>query len=385
MAGDRAIGFRGAAAALCDNITAEGVETRASSRMLEGYVPVFSAAAVEILQGAGAELHPVSGSEFGFSDFRGDDYRAAARAVAERAALLGLDSGPDGGVTLSVEGLPVFALRPTLGAFSRHGLIAASSSADGVGVIARDGNTLAAAYDLLAVKDPRDILSQGAREPGVGAACDLKTITVGLPKGWDEGLSEERQRAVKSALDALTARGAAAVEIDLPLAAYAPQVLLVLRCAEATSNLGKLDGMQYGYRTASYRGIDELLVKTRGEGLGELVKRRLLFGNFCLSAKQFDAYFKKAYDLRGAIAAELAGALSRCDVILTPTAADFQGIGDDDRRYHEAVRFAAPGVLAGLPAVGVPGGVALTGAKFSEGRLIAMAGVLESLAGRGTL
>ncbi len=368
--------------AIKDNLSTRGVETTCASRILKGYVPPFDATVVERLKAAGAvllgktnmdefamgsstensaffpthnpwDLERVPGGSSGGS--------AAAVAAGEALAALGTDTGGSVRQPASLCGL--VGVRPTYGRCSRYGLIAFASSLDQPGPLTRDVRDAALLMQVMAGHDPRDATTWQAPVPDYVAALgegDLHGLRVGVPKEYFvEGVEAAVEQAVRSAIETLAELGAEIVEVSLPHSETGLPVYYLIAPAEASANLARFDGIRYGYR-AEARTLEELYFRTRGEGFGPEVKRRIMLGTYALSAGYYDAYYRKAQQVRTLIRRDFDRAFEQVDVIVGPTspvtAFRLGERTDDPLQMYLADIFTLSQALAGIPALSLPCG-----------------------------
>ena len=400
---------------LKDNISTDGIPTTCCSRILEGYVPIYDATVWKLLREQGAVLlgktnmdEFAMGSSCETSCFggaknphslkhvAGGSSGGVASAVGGRLAVYGLGSDTGGSIRQPASFCGIVGLKPTYGAVSRFGLIAYASSFDQIGPIASTVEDAALVYDAIAAYDPMDSTSRGRVNPPTapGLGADIRGMKIGVAKEYMEGLRPEVLAAVEGALQVYESLGAVIVHFDLPELKYALPVYYILACAEASSNLGRYDGIRYGYRAPHYDDINDMICKTRSEGFGEEVKRRILLGTYVLSSGYYDAYYKKAHNLRGAIVEAFSRAFAACDVILAPTvpmtAFEENVSAKDPIETYMTDICTVPVNIAGLPAVslpcgmdaaGLPIGMQLIGNHFEEGRILNAAYQYERAAG----
>ncbi len=380
----------GVPVAIKDNLCTRGVRTTASSRILESYVPPYTATAVERLEAAGAvivgktncdEFAMGSSNEtsaFGpvrnpwaLERIPGGTSGGSAAAVAAVLAPLALGSDTGGSIRQPAALCGVVGLKPTYGRVSRYGLIAHASSLDQVGPLARTVRDAAIALGVIAGGDPCDATSASEPVPDytTGLTGDIRTLRVGVPRALlDKGVDGDVSGALLAALDALKSRGATLVDIDLPHARYATAVYYLVSTAEASSNLARFDGVRYGFRAkaeprTSGADLRTMYARTRAQGFGTEVKRRIMLGTYVLSAGYYDAYYLKAQRLRTLILRDYEQAFSGAnpvDVIAMPTSPTpaFR-LGErtsDPLQMYLADVFTVSANLAGLPAVSVPCG-----------------------------
>jgi aspartyl-tRNA(Asn)/glutamyl-tRNA(Gln) amidotransferase subunit A len=410
----------GVPVAIKDNLCTAGLRTTASSRMLESYVPPYDATVVARLEAAGAvvigktncdEFAMGSSSEnsaFGpvrnpwaLDRIPGGTSGGSAAAVAARLAPLALGSDTGGSIRQPAALCGVVGLKPTYGRVSRYGLIAHASSLDQVGPMTLTVRDAAIALRVMAGSDTADATSAPEPVPDYAAALtgDIRGVRVGVPRRLlDHGVDAEVSRAIAAAFDALTARGATLVDVDLPHARYAIPVYYLVSTAEASSNLARYDGVRYGFRATLPPGdrnadLHGMYARTRAQGFGAEVKRRIMLGTYVLSAGYYEAYYLKAQQVRTLILRDYEQAFSgtdAVDVIAMPTSPTpaFR-IGErmeDPLQMYLADVFTASASLAGLPAVSVPCGfttgrlpigLQLTGRRFDESTLLRIADAYE--------
>lgn len=414
MAGEKLGPLEGVPMLLKDNISTAGIKTTCASRMLEHYRPIYDATVWSVLKAQGAVLlgkgnmdEFAMGSSCETSCFGGarNPYHrghvaggssgGVAAAVGGNLAVYGLGSDTGGSVRQPASFCGVVGLKPTYGAVSRYGLIAYASSLDQIGPVTHSVLDAAVVYDAIACKDPMDTTSQGQKEP-VANRLDgkVKGLRIGLPDSYYQGLSDGVAAALKKAAGDYQAMGAELVRFSFPELRYALPVYYILACAEAASNLGRYDGIRYGYRAKGYHSIHEMVCKTRSEGFGAEVKRRILLGNYVLSSGYYDAYYQKANNLRGKIIEAFRRAFERCDVMLAPTVpvtafACGRPHSDPTEDYYADI-CTVPVNIAGLPAVsvpcgfdeaGLPVGMQLIGPHFAEREILNAAYAFEQSAG----
>ena len=415
-AGEKLSPLAGIPMTLKDNISTRGIETTCCSKILRGYVPIYDATVWDILKNQGAVLlgkanmdEFAMGSTCGTSCFGGaknphDTGRVAggssggvAAAVAGNVAAYGLGSDTGGSIRQPASFCGIVGFKPTYGAVSRYGLVAFASSFDQIGPIARSVEDAALIYDAIARYDPMDSTSsRQARPASPSLGRDIKGLKIGVVREYFDGIRPDVDAAVRKALSVYESLGAQLVELSMPQIKYGLPVYYILACAEASSNLGRYDGIRYGYRTEHYADRGEMVCKTRSEGFGAEVKRRILLGTYVLSAGYYDAYYKKAQNLRGTLVRAFQAAFEKCDVIASPTVP--MTAFPQDFTAQDAVETyltdicTVPVNIAGLPGVSVPCGfgadsmpvgMQLIGAKFTEPALLNAAFQYEQAA-RGT-
>jgi aspartyl-tRNA(Asn)/glutamyl-tRNA(Gln) amidotransferase subunit A len=398
--------------AIKDVICTKGVPTTCSSRILEGFVPPYDATVVTKLRAAGALfLGKTNMDEFAMgsstenSAFRttrnpwnlacvpgGSSGGSAAAVAADMCAgALGTDTGGSIRQPGGFCGIP--ALKPTYGRVSRYGLVAFASSLDQIGPMTKDVRDAAILLGVMAGHDPLDSTSAEVPVPDYEAMLtgDIRGLRIGIPAEYFiEGMAPEVAAAVRGAIATLEGLGAMSVPVTLPHTAYAVATYYLVATAEASSNLGRYDGVKYGYRTPTSAHLIEMYLKTRREGFGPEVKRRIMLGTYALSAGYYDAYYLKALKVRTLIRRDFTQAFERCDLIVTPTSptAAFR-LGekaDDPLQMYLADVFTISANLAGIPGMsvncgftgaGLPIGLQFLGKPFDEGTILRAAHAYE--------
>ena len=391
--------------ALKDNIMTRGIETTAASKMLRKFVPPYDATVVGRLEAAGAIFlgktnldefamgSSTENSAFGPSrnpwnpdHISGGSSGGSAVAVAAGFAAIGLGSDTGGSIRQPASLCGIAGLKPTYGRVSRYGLIAFASSLDQIGPMARTAYDAALALSVLAGPDQYD--STASQEPAgdyPGALTgDIRGVRLGVPrKMLEQGVDSAVRDCFYSALDILRGRGVDLIDIDLPHAPYAISTYYVVATAEASSNLARYDGVRYGFRAEEARDLRDMYEKTRSQGFGPEVKRRIMLGTYVLSAGYYDAYYLKAQQVRTLIRRDYDRAFERVDAVVMPTSptAAFR-IGEkieDPLSLYLTDVFTVSANLAGLPALSIPCGLTpnnlpiglqLTGKPFDEATLL---------------
>ena len=399
--------------AVKDNICTQGVRTTCASRMLEQFTPPYDATVVGKLREQGYILvgktnldefamgSSTENSAFGASrnpwnvqTVPGGSSGGSAAAVAadECAAALGSDTG--GSIRQPAAFCGVVGLKPTYGRVSRYGLVAFASSLDQIGPITKDVTDAALLLDVIAGYDPRDSTSANVPVPDYLKALkrkDLKRVKVGVPvEYFGEGLDPEVEQAVRTAIEGLRELGADVREVSLPRTDAAVATYYVIATAEASSNLARYDGVKYGTRAKESRDLLEMYVKTRAEGFGAEVKRRIMLGTYVLSAGYYDAYYGKAQAVRTLIREDFKSAFEDVDVLVTPVtptpAFKFGEKVQDPLQMYLSDIYTISVNLAGLPAIalpcgfskaGLPIGMQLIGRAFEEDLLLRAAHAYE--------
>lgn len=392
---------------LKDNISTTGIETKCCSKILEGYKPIYNATAWDLLQSNGAVLlGKTNMDEFAMgsacenscmgraknphdkSRVTGGSSGGGAAAVAGNLAAYALGSDTGGSIRQPASFCGIVGLKPTYGSVSRYGLIAYASSFDQIGPIAQTAEDAALVFDAICGYDFRDSTSVKTESGSSYNKLNnsIKGLKIGIPREYYDGVNEEVKSSIEKAMKVYESLGAKIEYFSLPEVKYSLPVYYILVCAEAASNLARFDGVRYGYRTENYKDINEMMCKTRSEGFGAEVKRRILLGNYVLSSGYYDAYYKKAQDLRKVIANAFNSAFEKFDVFLTPTS-PFTAF-EAGKEYGSPTEIyladicTAPVNTVGIPGISVPCGfdskklpigMQILGAKFSEAKLLNVA------------
>jgi aspartyl-tRNA(Asn)/glutamyl-tRNA(Gln) amidotransferase subunit A len=398
--------------AIKDNMCLEGLPTTCSSKILENFVPTYTAEAVKRLIGAGAViLGKTNMDEFAmgsttetsaFGETKnpwnpahvpGGSSGGSCAAVAANECFYALGSDTGGSIRQPSSFCGVTGIKPTYGTVSRYGLIAYGSSLDQIGPVARNVEDCAAVLETIASYDKKDSTSIRREDCDFTAALvdDVRGMRIGIVRDYlGEGLDDEVRDAVLAAARVLEEKGAVTEEFDLSLVEYAIPAYYVIASAEASSNLSRFDGIKYGYRTKEYEGLHHLYKKSRSEGFGKEVKRRIMLGSFVLSSGYYDAYYLKALRTKALIKQAFDKAFSRYDLILGPAAPSTaprlgESLQDPLKMYLGDIYTIAVN-LAGLPGMtvpcgrdsqGLPIGLQLIGDCFREKNLIRAAYAYE--------
>ena len=384
--------------------------------MLENYVPPFNASVMDKVYSAGMVVTgKLNMDEFAMGSSTENSYfkpthnphdteripggssggSAAAVAACEAVVSLGSDTG--GSIRQPASYCGVVGLKPTYGSVSRFGLIAFASSLDQIGPIGKTVRDVAMLQSVINGHDKMDSTSVYREYTDLAASLkvNVKGLKIGLPKEYfGEGIDSEVKEKILSAVKTLEANGAVIKEISLPSTDYALSSYYIISSAEASSNLARFDGVRYGYRAENYDGLVDMYEKTRSEGFGDEVKRRIMLGTFVLSSGFYDAYYKKAKLLQRRISAEFSEAFSDIDVIAAPTVPTTAfKIGentDDPLKMYATDICTVTANISGLPAISVPCGMdgrnlpiglQLIGDKFTEQKLLNTAFAYEQLTG----
>lgn len=391
----------GVPVAVKDNMCTEGMLTTCSSKILGNFVPTFTSEAVINLEKAGAViLGKTNMDEFAMGSTTetsaygetknpwnlehvpGGSSGGSCAAVAAEECFYALGSDTGGSIRQPSSFCGVTGIKPTYGTVSRYGLIAYGSSLDQIGPVAKDVTDCATILEVIASHDEKDSTSVKRDDLDFTSALvdDVKGMKIGIPKDYfGEGLDSEVKDAVLNAAKVLEQKGAIVEEFDLSLVEYAIPAYYVIACAEASSNLARFDGVKYGYRTEEYDGLHNMYKKSRSEGFGAEVKRRIMLGSFVLSSGYYDAYYKKAQQVRTLVKQEFNKMFEKYDVLLTPTsptvAFEIGTRSNNPLEMYLADICTVSVNVAGLPGISVPCGVdskgmpigmQLIGDKFQE-------------------
>jgi aspartyl-tRNA(Asn)/glutamyl-tRNA(Gln) amidotransferase subunit A len=398
--------------AIKDNICVQGMQTSCGSRILGNYHPPYNATVIERLLGAGAvvigktncdEFAMGSSNEnsaFGpvknpwdLTRVPGGSSGGSAAAVAAGIVPVALGSDTGGSVRQPASLCGVFGLKPTYGRNSRYGLVAFASSLDQVGVFARNTLDVAQVLRVIAGRDLHDATTADVPVPDYAAELtgDIKGARIGLPQSlFGEGLDSEVRVAVEKAVDIYRELGAEIVDIELPNAQFSIAVYYIIATAEASSNLARFDGVRYGFRAENAPELRQMYKKTREEGFGAEVKRRIMLGTYVLSAGYYEAYYGKAQQVRSLIKEDFRRAFASCDAIITPTSpTPAFSLGekvDNPLAMYLNDIYTVTANLAGIPGLNVPCGLSsqrlpigfqLLGAYWSEPTLFKLAHAYE--------
>ncbi|MGI5895765.1 MAG: Asp-tRNA(Asn)/Glu-tRNA(Gln) amidotransferase subunit GatA [Oscillospiraceae bacterium] len=399
-----------------DNICTKDIRTTCASKMLENFVPPYNATVMsrlaandivmtgklnmdEFAMGSSTENShfKTTKNPHGLDRVPGGSSGGSASAVAAGECIVSLGSDTGGSIRQPASLCGVFGLKPTYGSVSRFGLVAFASSLDQIGPFGRSTKDVAMLYSAICGQDNYDATSVYRDYPDFLGGIDLnqaKGMTVGLPKEYFDGADVQVRARLDEAIALFKKAGVKFKEISLPSTGYALSAYYIIASAEASSNLARFDGVKYGYRTPEYDGLIDMYEKTRSEGFGDEVKRRIMLGTFVLSSGYYDAYYKKAKMMQKQIAAEFEQAFQSCDVLMTPTTPTTafkigENIGDPLKMYLSDVCTVTVNI-AGLPAIsvpcgkddkGLPVGMQLIGPKFSEQTLFNLSELYETESG----
>ena len=402
----------GVPVAIKDNMCTEGLLTTCSSKILYNFVPTYTSEAVLNLEKAGAVIigktnmdefamgSTTETSAFGptknpwnTDHVPGGSSGGSGTAVAAEEVPYALGSDTGGSIRQPSSFCGVVGIKPTYGTVSRYGLIAYGSSLDQIGPVAKDVTDCATILEAIASYDPKDSTSVQREDYDFTSALvdDVKGLRIGIPRDYfGEGLDEEVKAAVLGAAKVLEEKGAIVEEFDLSLVEYAIPAYYVIASAEASSNLARFDGVKYGYRTEEYEGLHNMYKKSRSEGFGPEVKRRIMLGSFVLSSGYYDAYYLKALRTKALIKQAFDKAFEKYDVILGPAAPTTapklgESLSDPIKMYLGDI-YTISVNLAGLPGLsmpcgidskGLPIGVQMIGDCFKEKNIIRAAYAFE--------
>ena len=406
----------GVPVAIKDNMCTEGLLTTCSSKILYNFVPTFTSEAVLNLQKAGAVIlgktnmdefamgsttetsaYGVTRNPWNPEHVPGGSSGGSAAAVAAEECFYALGSDTGGSIRQPASFCGVVGLKPTYGTVSRYGLIAYGSSLDQIGPLCKDVTDCATILEAIASHDSKDSTSVERQDTDFTSALveDVKGMKIGIPRDYfGEGLNPEVKEAVLKAAEVLKEKGAIVEEFDLSLVEYAIPTYYTIAAAEASSNLERFDGIKYGYRTEEYQGLHNMYKKSRSEGFGAEVKRRIMLGSFVLSSGYYDAYYLKALRVKALIKKAFDEAFAKYDVILGPVAPTTapkigESLSDPIQMYLGDI-YTISINLAGLPGLsipcgrdnkGLPIGMQLIGDCFKEKNLIRAAYTYEKARG----
>ena len=395
----------GVPVAIKDNMCTEGVTTTCSSKILENYIPTYTASAVQNLTDAGCVIiGKTNMDEFAMGSTTETSYYGVTRnphnpdhvpggssggsaaAVALNECFFALGSDTGGSIRQPSAFCGITGMKPTYGTVSRYGLIAYGSSLDQIGPMTKNVTDCAAVLETIASYDKKDSTSMKREKYDFTSALvrDVKGLRIGLPKDYfGDGLDSEVKAAIFKAAETFKRMGAIVEEFDLGLVQYAIPAYYIIASAEASSNLERFDGVKYGYRTKEYSDLHSMYKKTRSEGFGSEVKRRIMLGSFVLSSGYYDAYYLKALKTKALIKQEFDKAFEKYDIILAPaapTTAPLLGssLQDPIKMYLSDI-YTISANLAGIPGLsipcgkdnkGLPIGMQLLGGCFQEKTLL---------------
>ncbi|MBQ9280259.1 MAG: Asp-tRNA(Asn)/Glu-tRNA(Gln) amidotransferase subunit GatA [Clostridia bacterium] len=411
-AGEKMGPLAGIPIAVKDNICTKGIKTTCASKMLENFISPYDATVTKKLDEEGLIIigktnmdeFAMGGSTENSAFFKthnpvnlnkvpGGSSGGSAAAVSGHLAPVSLGSDTGGSIRQPAAFCGVVGLKPTYGLVSRYGLVAFASSLDQIGPIANDVTDIATLLNVIAGHDEMDSTSANIEKKDYTLALvnDVKGLRIGVPREFfGEGVSEEVREAVSKAVEQFRALGATVSECSLPATDYALPAYYIIACAEASANLGRFDGIRYGYRTKNYENLQDIYRNSRSEGFGEEVKRRIILGTYVLSSGYYDAYYKKAQKVRTIVKKGFDKAFEDYDILLTPTAPTVafdigSKINNPLEMYMTDILTVSINV-AGVPAIsvpcgkdkeGMPIGMQLIGKHFNEETVIRAAYTYE--------
>lgn len=401
---------------LKDNICSDGDLTTCASKILSGFRPYYDATVWSKLKTQGAVmLGKTNMDEFAMGSTSETSYYGAplnprntdrvtggssgggAAAVCANLAAYALGSDTGGSVRQPASFCGVVGLKPTYGAVSRYGLIAYGSSLDQIGIIAGSVRDTATVFDAIRGVDANDQTSVDfdfGNIAGTLDSADVKGMKIGVAAEYFDGINPDIKAALDKAIKFYEDNGAEIIDISLPVLKQALPVYYIIACAEASSNLGRYDGIRYGYRPDSFNDVEEMILKTRTEGFGDEVKRRIMLGTYVLSSGYYDAYYKKACLLRENLISDFDEIFTACDLLIAPTAPNtafplnYKGASPVDMYLSDIAT--VPVNITGVPAIsvpvgsdgeGMPIGMQLIGKKFSEKTVLGAAYFYKKNAG----
>lgn len=405
--------LKGFAIAIKDNICIKGLPTTCGSRILENYNSHYDAHAIEKLNAAGAVvIGKTNMDEFAmgssnensaFGPVRnpwdtervpGGSSGGSAAAVASGVVRAALGSETGGSVRQPASLCGIVGLKPTYGRISRYGLVAFASSLDNIAIFGQTAADAANVLGVIAGRDERDSTSADVTVPDYAASLNgsINGKRIGVPRAlFGDGLDQDVKAAVESAIENYRSLGAEIVDVELPHSKYGIAVYYIIATAEASSNLARFDGVRYGVRSENASSLNEMYLRTREQGFGEEVKRRIMLGTYVLSSGYYDAYYAKAQKVRALIKNDYIKAFEKCDVILTPTSPDTAfKIGErssDPLAMYLSDIYTVSANLAGIPAISVPCGISseglpiglqLMGNFWDESLILNMANIYEN-------
>lgn len=373
----------GIPAAIKDNICTKGLKTTCASYMLENFVPPYNATVMDkVLAQKPALVGKLNMDEFAMGGSTensaffathnpwnldcvpGGSSGGSAAAVSAGSAIWALGSDTGGSIRQPASFCGVVGLKPTYGRVSRYGLVAFASSLDQIGPLTRDVTDCAHVMNVIAGHDEKDSTSYNIEKKDYTKSLknDVKGLKIGVPKEFfGEGINAEVKAKLEEAIEKYKEMGAIVEECSLDVAEYALATYYIIACAEASSNLGRFDGIRYGYRAKDYKNLKELFVNSRSEAFGPEVKRRIILGTYVLSSGYYDAYYKKAQKVRTFVKKEFDKNFEKYDVLLTPVAPTTAfGIGEKSNNPLEMYLADICTVsinIAGVPAISIPCGV----------------------------
>lgn len=416
--GEKVGALAGVPVSIKDNMVSLNDPSASCSKILDGYIGIYDATVVTKLKEADAIIigktnmdefamggstktsyYKLTKNPWDTSKVPGGSSGGAASSIASQQCFISLGSDTGGSIRQPASFCGVVGLKPTYGRVSRYGLMAFASSLDQIGPLAKNVEDIALAMNVIAGYDDYDGTVKNIPVPDYTEFLgkDIKGVKIGVPKEYFvDGMNENVKAIMMSALKKLKEAGAELVDVSLPHTKYALPTYYILAPAEASSNLARFDGIRYGYRSKNAKDFNDLYVKSRSEGFGSEVKRRIMIGTYVLSAGFYDAYFKKAQKARALIKADFDKAFETVDMIFTPVAPtpafSLDAVKTPLELYLEDI-FTLSANLAGVPGLsipagmteGLPVGIQLLGKHFDEGNLIAVGSAFEKIRGEWKL
>jgi aspartyl-tRNA(Asn)/glutamyl-tRNA(Gln) amidotransferase subunit A len=410
---DADLPLKGLPIAIKDVLSTKGMQTTCGSHILFNYKAQYDATAITRLKDAGAVIigktnmdefamgSSNENSAFGpvrnpWDTSRVPGGSSGGSAVAVASGVVGVSLGSDtgGSVRQPASLCGIVGLKPTYGRISRYGLVAFASSLDNIGIFGQTSKDVAKVLQVIAGRDPLDSTSADVLVPDYVSLLsnDIAGKRIGVPRAWfGEGLDEDVRKSVENAIENFRSLGAEIVDVELPHAKYGIAVYYIIATAEASSNLARYDGVRYGFRAEDAHELRQMYFKTREEGFGEEVKRRIMLGTYVLSSGYYDAYYAKAQKVRTLLKRDYARAFEKCDAILTPTSPSVAfRIGEkssDPLAMYLNDIYTVSANLAGVPGISVPCGLSgdglpigmqLIGDFWTEGLLLNLASIYET-------
>ena len=416
--GEKVGALAGVPVSIKDNMVSLNDPSASCSKILDGYIGIYDATVVTKLKEADAIIigktnmdefamggstktsyYKLTKNPWDTSKVPGGSSGGAASSIASQQCFISLGSDTGGSIRQPASFCGVVGLKPTYGRVSRYGLMAFASSLDQIGPLAKNVEDIALAMNVIAGYDDYDGTVKNIPVPDYTEFLgkDIKGVKIGVPKEYFvDGMNENIKAIMMDALEKLKEAGAELVDVSLPHTKYALPTYYILAPAEASSNLARFDGIRYGYRSKNAKDFNDLYVKSRSEGFGSEVKRRIMIGTYVLSAGFYDAYFKKAQKARALIKADFDKAFETVDMIFTPVAPtpafSLDAVKTPLELYLEDI-FTLSANLAGVPGLSIPAGITeglpvgiqLLGKHFDEGNLIAVGSAFEKIRGEWKL
>jgi len=404
-AGEQISPLAGIPLALKDNIVTKNIRTTCASKTLENHTPLYNATVVDLLQNAGSSLlGKTNMDEFGMGTTgetsifgatlnpknsacsAGGSSGGSAAAVADDLAVFALGTDTGGSVRQPASFCGCIGFKPTYGAISRFGIVGNASSFDSVGILANSIADVKLVFGALNKYDDNDSTSipQNLRKNNTSA-----TKKIAIVKEMFENVSGEISTSILTTIDTYKSEGYEVIERSIPALNYALQAYLILSCAEASTNLGKFDGIRFGHRAENFEDMIDMTIKSRTEGFGEEVKRRIMLGNYVLSSGQYETYYKKAQDVRAFLTNEFSKIFADCDAVIAPATASTAlktGVKANSVESYKNDILLVPASLCKMPALSIPIGndanrlpigMQIIGDKFCEDKIFDVAEVAQ--------